>query len=150
MNLTTKQRRAHKRSVIRRDAFQWLFASKKGHDALLMHPTRLTLRSKKTLGSTCSISAVENCWDQGNLKITGVIHQAGHRRVQANSITINDDRFTSAPHSPSSPRHQVIRDARFIWRPKGRRTGSAPFFDETWMFHRKIPASSQTAGLNWT
>ena len=35
-------------------------------------------------------------------------------------------------------------------RPGGRRTGRAPFFDETGMSHRKIPTSLQTAGLNWT
>ena len=34
-------------------------------------------------------------------------------------------------------------------RPGGRRTGSAPFFDETGMSHRKIPAKSQFAISNW-
>ncbi len=35
-------------------------------------------------------------------------------------------------------------------RPRGRCTGCASFFDETGMSHRKIPASPQVVGLNWT
>ena len=59
-------------------------------------------------------------------------------------------KLPALPKTVSSLRHSNYRAVGLNRRPGGRRTGRAPFFDETRMSHRKIPASPQTAGLNWT